>query len=308
MRLRTVFSWEDMKTQFRYLRRSYRRATGALLLTLPLGGIAFLLPAHAQDAALTTQALPEKKAPKPLPPQQQALIDKLFALAEQEDLCKSLVYLKVENASADDVVAALRKTMPERTLSIEVRGVTPLHTSFDAKSVRVGDVLQQLATQAGGELFVFSRGLILAPTSQLTEEERAEIKDRNGGLWSRNRSVMGDHYFGWSTEFAAREVFAYAIAADIQGGPFSGAIPGVTELKAGDLGPKAQVMLQQLLNWHHEYELADMPNVPATQLIPAVSIRLKLSDPKVIGITVRPDASQPYAPTIVWSFIRPQLP
>ena len=229
----------------------------------------------------------------------------------------------VENASMDDVIAALSKTMPERKLSIQVRGATPMHDSFDVKDVRVGDVLQHVASKAGCDLFVFSRGLLLCPASQLTDEERADMKIGYGGRWKRNAAnaivrssgngrtvsrsmvtTIGEDS-GWSAQNAAQPLFAYAIAADVHGGPFTGAIPGVIKLKAGDLSLDSQKILQQLINWSQEENLQLHPQAVAPQVLPNLSVHLSLDNPTGIRIEVGPDASQPAAWSASFGFARP---
>ena len=120
---------------FQHPKRSHGRLLGLFLLALPLSGIAFQPPAaHAQPVP----ALPAKKSLKPLSTEQKAAIAKVLEISRQEEMCKSRIDLKVENATLEDVTTRIKALLPARSVPIVVRGASPVRVGFDLKDTSTG--------------------------------------------------------------------------------------------------------------------------------------------------------------------------
>ena len=183
--------------RFQHLKRSSGRFRGLLLLALPLSGIALLPSRVLAQPALTP---PAKKSRKPLSPEQRAAFDAITKIAHIQSICGSRIDLKMQNVTLEDVVARIQRSLPNQTLAVEVRGARPVHVSFDLKEARVGEVLTPVAELAGCHLFVFGKGLVIAPMNQLTQAERLDLLQRRGGRWDQDASI-GEHR-GWTERIA----------------------------------------------------------------------------------------------------------
>lgn len=266
-------------------KRSSRRALGTLLLALPLSGIALQLPSAQAQPAPT---LPAKKNPKPLSPDQKTALDKVLAITHQENLCKSIIDLKVENATLDDVTTRIKAMLPGQTIAIEVRGANLVHVGFDLKGAKVGDTLDHVAALAGCRLFVFSRGLLIAPTALLTEAELSDIKQWRGGEWAKDLEAGGT---GWYIGREANQLFARAIAQEATGSDAKPFPAGVVKTTFGNFSPDSQAILQQMATDIREHRRSVDPGAPPFHLSPDSPIAVDTSNPTAISISFDSGAS-----------------
>jgi hypothetical protein len=257
-------------------KRSCRRALDTLLLALPLSGIALQLPqAQAQPAT----PLPAKKSP--LSPEQKATVEKLLALSVQEHLCKSRIALKVDGASLEGVIARIKEVLPNEPVAIEVRGASPVRVGFDLKDASVSDVLQPIAALSGCKLWVLSRGLLIAPPSQLTKAEWADVNQSRGGEWAKNATVGTG---GRSSQDVKSELFTQAIAQEATGSQAKPLPPQVMKTTFGSFSPQSQAMMQEIVGWMNEGEHNSNPNAVPLHLNAGSSVTVDTTSP--YGVTI----------------------
>lgn len=263
-------------------KRSSRRALSTLLLALPLTGIAFQLPGAQAQPALTQ---PAKKSP--MTPEQKAAVTKILALSRQSNVCKSVIDLKVENATLPDVVERIKATLPGQAVAVEVRGANPVRVSFDMKSGKVGDVLDHVAALAGCKLFILSGGLLIAPPSSLTGAERFDIKQSQGGEWAKSTESGGS---GWSYKSAVSKFFTRAVAQEATGSDAQSLHAGVVKTTFGSFSPEAQAMLQEMASWASG---GANPSAAPFHLGPDSPVSVDTSESNTIDITFGRGPSDP---------------
>lgn len=284
---------------FQHPKRSHRRALGLFLLALPLGGIAFQLPGVQ---AQPTPPIPAKKSLKPLSAEQKAAITRVWGISRQEEMCKSLIDLKVENATLEDVTARVKASLPGRAVPIAVRGARPLRVGFDLKDTPTGDVLTHVAGLAGCKVFLLGNGLLIAPPTQLSEAELQEIKQQQAGEWMESVASGGS---GWSNQRVAHSLFAKSIAQEITGSDATPFAATVVKTTFSNFSPDAQKMLQQMVNWSTEDSRRRTPSWPSLALSASSPVVVDTSDPLGIQINFPRNDSDPGAVSIAMK-ISPQ--
>lgn len=267
-----------MNKLFRDSKRSCQRATGILLLALPLSVSAPQLPVAQAQPALTP---PTPKTFKPLPPEQKAQVQKLLALSRQENICKSLLDLKMQNATLQEVATRIKGMLQGQAVAIEVRGASPVRLGFELKQVAVGDVLSHVAALAGCKLFVLSSGLLLTPSSQLTEAERLDMEQRRGGEWSKSSASGG---YGWSARNEQSTFFTRAIAQEATGSDAKPLPATVVKTTFGSFSPESQIMLQEMVSWMNEEDRITHPKVAPLYLNAASPVTVDTSNPRGISV------------------------
>lgn len=260
------------------------RALGTLLLALPLSGIAFQLsPAQAQPTPPTS---PKKKF-KPLSAEQKAAVTEAMVISQATQVGKSVVDLKMDGASLDQVIARVKGLLPDSPLPVEVRGARPVKVSFDLKQAQVGTVLGNVACLAGCRLWVVSTGFLIAPRSQLTEAERADMNEGQVGEWLANRDA-GDPdggNNGWSARSTRDRLLARTVAQEVTGGTDPAALPVVNmKMAFGDFSPGSQGMLQQLVDSSRGLVRSGGSMISPVHLTPSSPISIDTSKPGWITI------------------------
>ncbi len=271
-----------------------RWASGQLLLALSFHSCAVLCsPARAQapDSAQTTPAL---KAPtvkdryktslpakngKPLSPELKARVIETLALFKQESACKTLVDLKVEGANLEEVVRHVRENLFDQDMPVEVRGAAPAKDSFDVKQTRAGDVLQHMAGLAGCNLYLLPAGLLIAPSSRLTEAERKSIKQRNGGLYTEDTNVSGNGKW-----MPSEQPLVEAIAQEVTGSDASPQPPVAVYILFKDFSPFGQEILAKFATEYRESLAADAPWAAPFYLDDKCLIGLETTKPTQINV------------------------
>jgi len=236
---------------------------------------------------------PAKKSP--MTPEQKATVTKILALSRQSNVCKSVIDLKVENATLEDVVNRVKTMLPGQAVTVEVRGANPVRVGFDLKGSKVGDVLDHVAALAGCKLFVLSGGLLIVPPSQLTEAERADVRQYQGGEWAKSTEAGGS---SWSVRNQESDLFTHAIAQEATGSNASPLPAGVIKTTFGNFSPEAQTMLQELATWSAESVHLLNPSVAPLHLSVGSLISIDSSQPNSIFITFPHDTSNQGGPLL----------
>ena len=260
------------------------RAVGSLMLVLPAVGCTLQLsPAQAQPQVA-------KVPTSNLSPEQKATVEKMLAIAHQEEICKTRLDLKVNDATLDDVIKSIKDALPGQKVEVNVRDASPVRLSFDLKQAPVGDILQSAAALSGGQLWVTENGLLIARPLSLSETEQAEMKKGRSGQWLKSTEAGGS---GWSNSSISAQMFATAIAQEVKNGNFKTEAPGEVKTVFGNFSPDAQRMLQQLATWTRDDTRTTRPNAPAFILGSNSPITVDTSNPKKISIQFQGNASDP---------------
>jgi hypothetical protein len=203
---------------------------------LAVASLSFLL-SHSPLAAQPRVALPNPKLPFSL--EDQASIDKALKLTEQEELSKTIVPLKVKDATLEELVAEIQRVLPAAKI-IEVRDASPVHLSFELKEALVGQVLQSAAALASCELYLLPDRLLISPQNKLTREES---KERFAWMPGANNLY---------TVGPIQRMFVRKLAENVQRRVATSAGPGgngATAVLVGDLEPELQEMVHHLGRW-----------------------------------------------------------
>ena len=265
-------------------RRARWRTLGSLMLVLPVLGCTLQLsPAQAQPQVAKLPA-------SNLSPDQKAAVEKMLAIAQQEELCKTRLDLKLDNATLDDVIQSIKTALPGQKVVVNVRDASPVRLSFDLKQAPVSDILQSAAALAGGQLWVMEDGLLIARPLSLSEGEQAAIKKGRSGQWLKSTEAGGS---GWSNSAIGEQMFATAIAQEVKNGEFKTEATGEVKTVFGNFSPDAQRMLQQLATWARDDTRTTRPNAPAFILGANSPITVDTSNPKKISIQLQGNASDP---------------
>ncbi len=234
---------------------------------------------------------------------QEASLAKIAVIAQAASVCGNAIDLKMENATLQDVIAGIKQRLPNHTINLEVRGDSPVRVGFDFKGVNVGNLLTPVAALAGCKLYVLHSGLLIAPPSQLTEDERLDIRKVGGGEWALNiesgvhddaiRNADGLRMIGWDIQREANRLFSRAIAQEVTGSDAK-ILPSVSaKTTFGNFSPDSQAMLQQMADWVRESSRTVYPNAPFLHLIPDSRISISTSNPEKISITIDGGQSDP---------------
>lgn len=289
-----------MKKELRHSKQVRSRAIGTLLLALPFGGLALpLSPAQAQPAA------PAKKNFKPLSAEQKAEVAKAMTISLVTQVGKSVVALKMDGASLEQVIARVKEMSPGQPVPVEVRGARPVKVSFDLKQARVGTVLSNVACLAGCRLWVVGTGFLIAPKSLLTEAELADMKAGQVGEWRANADA-GDPdggNNGWSTSSTRDRLLARTIGQEVTGGADAAALPAMkVKMTFGDFSPASQGALQQLAASATAPGPGQVIHVggapigyvsPPIRLVPTSPISIDTSKPGWLDIVITNNPSDP---------------
>ena len=151
------------------------RAVGifALLTGVQSGLIGELPIALAQP---TAPAAPDAAKLLPLSEAAKANMSKALGLVKQEELCRTPISLKTENATTAEIGAQIKEVLKSQT-TIEVRGAKAARFSLDLTEIPSGQILQSVANLAGCRLYLLSDRILIAPEKELTPTERAERMD-----------------------------------------------------------------------------------------------------------------------------------
>ncbi|RYX81709.1 hypothetical protein EON83_22760 [bacterium] len=195
------------------------------------------------------------------PPTAQDALD-FLKLDKVRRICEQTVVLKVDNASADAVVAQVRKallTAPKTSkIPIEVRRLKSINLTFNSKNSTVAKVLSSTARLGAAQLWLFSDHLLLAPAEALTPAEQ-ETKNKGFatqlGTSRTTESVIQMQKRAAYSSFIANELKGIGLnttanANTLQDREKRGARsldPLLANAELGQLSPDAQAMLQELL-------------------------------------------------------------
>ena len=290
----------------RLARRKRRYACGALLLALPLYGLA--MQAKPVEAQPTTNP-PTTFQPAPLTPKQQADIERINAITRYEEFCKMPLDLKLENGTIDDAIKRIKAAFPTQQVEIRQRDVRPLKLSVDLKDTTVGTVLSGMAALSDSVLWVMPDSLLIAPPGKLTQAEQDLVGMMYAGPWIQsgenptNAGNAGNAAISWTAQQDADMLFANIIADEIK----LLKVDGPVKTTFGQFSPQAQKALWQLVTWSNNSRKADNPN--SRPLILSLDSPVKIEfevgfrESKWISIDLTKGASDPYATQIFMSLL-----
>lgn len=265
-------------------RRTARRAFGALLLALPLYGLAFqLTPAHAQPTPKVSNTF----QPATLSLTQNAEIERVMSIERYENFCKNALDLKLEDATIEDAITRIKTAFPGQKVEIRQRDARPLKFSLDLKETTVGTVLNGVASLADCKLWIFPDGLLIAPPGKLNTVERELVDQSLAGDWSQ---ISENNAQGWSNHSEGQRAFANVIAQEVK---LNNAMPQDGPLKTtfGQFSPQGQKALQQLVTLARSDTIRYMPGALPFILGPDSPIKVDLSRPRFIAIDFDKSAS-----------------
>lgn len=203
--------------------------------------------------------------------------------------CASVLNLKLEDGTFDEVLNHIKGSLTNQTLPIETRGANPIQVSFDLQGISVGNALTSVAALAGCDVYILNSGVLITSPDQLTESEKLELKQNQGGVWQDNRD-KGDYYVGarvvdgtshpgWSVQTEARKLFSEVVSQEAMKIP-----TGTTTF--GNFSPDSQVMLQQMANWFFQDLGAISSSMTPLQLTTNSSVSVT-SSPQSIRIVMK---------------------
>ncbi|RYX81708.1 hypothetical protein EON83_22755 [bacterium] len=189
------------------------------------------------------------------PPSPQDALN-FLKLDKVRQLCAQTIALKVENASADAVVAQVRRVLstgktPSK-IPIEVRRVKPINLTFNSKNSTVAKVLTSTARLGAAQLWIFGDHLLLAPAEALTPAEK-ESQNKGFAIEGSSSELLAQSQkrLAYSSFIANELKDLKPDADDLKGRETRGARsigPLLANTTFSQLSPDAQAMLQELLN------------------------------------------------------------
>ena len=232
-------------------------------------------------------------------------IDEARSLAHNEALWNKALNWNEKNASLQTVVTHVRAALGQNAPPIEVRAPDVNRSTFTLAKAPIGTTLVSLAKLANCEVWVFVDGLVIAPKSALSNEERAAIQRHAGGDWTHS-SFSGGSSQGWSgrrqfesaaTRTISTELKARRAAKDqadpVTVAPHKSMGENETapyELRFGELSTTTQRVLQELFSKKIERStnLAEPPRLLSFLLPLPADVSPSSALPKPVETTTLP--------------------
>ena len=231
---------------------NFLRCLGSCARPLALISV-LLLPvaAHAQTEVPALQEL--------LAPADQKSLDDARTLARYEALWSKPLNWNAKAVSLQTLATSVQTLLGKDGPSIEVRAPDEGRVTFALRPAPLGPTLVSLARLANCRVWVFASGLVIAPESALSEEERVAIKGREGGEWTKS-SVVWFSSESWGGRNHLSSVALRIVSADLlkrlaEKGQTAPAQPVTDteerapfELPFGELQPATQRVLQEMVD------------------------------------------------------------
>ncbi len=223
------------------------RITVALLLAFPL----------VPDVAFAQTAPPVATT---LAPDDQSALDNARALQRNEALWNKPIDWNEKNASLGTIANHVQSALGPDAPTIEMRAPDVNRSTFALSKAPVGTTLISLAKLANCKVWVFADGIVIAPETALTDEERAAVKAKKGGDWTQSSTVFQSSE-SWNGRAEVESTSVRILSIDLKARL---AVKGQTtpvavdssdptkrktapfQLPFGELSPAAQKVLQEL--------------------------------------------------------------
>ena len=246
----------------------------------------------------------------PLAPADQSALDAARTIERTEQLWFAPVDWNERGASLASLVARVSTSLGEGAPHIEVRSATATKLTFALPKAPLGPTLVCLSRLANCQVWVLAKGLLIAPESALSNEERAAVKRKAGGAWNQSLIAVGSNYYGstWSGFGQFDRTLFTIIGADLkahlaakgQTAPMQPPVPvGVQpatanpketisapfELPFGELSPATQRVLRDY--WSAHVQNFSDKNHPAPPLSPEIVVGFDDTKPNSLRLFVR---------------------
>lgn len=266
------------------------------VIGIHLDTLALLTSAQAASTSATQPSVsgPVKMpAAPPLPVPSRAAVEQATAMAEQTQLAATLISPHIVDASAQELAEQINGLLPHKT-NIEVRVQNPARFTFDLQNKPAGQVLRAVARLSGCQFYILGDHWLLATEPQLSEDERAEIKEWNYRALDSNSAAYQATAQASAvlTEFLAATLTA---PTGVQAATLAQADDAVEEeplksrsLHWDDLSPDLQQLLQQLVTWEERPLGGARPRFTPLQLTATTTIQLDY-DAKYARLEIKTD-------------------
>lgn len=209
-------------------------------------------PASISKVFAQPVATPAKTGAAPTPPvtsaRDKAEMARVLGLLAQEELCKSPISVKVQNATLAQLVEQVKAALPDTQrikANIELRQagepdndpIASARFSFGLKETSLGSILQSAAGLTGCKFLILPDRLLITQGQQATAEEQSQARS-----WAQNVASSGQ---GWSMAPEASGLMTRLVVAELQARAVTGEpnIP-TTTMRFDQLQPELQQLMQ----------------------------------------------------------------
>lgn len=203
--------------------------------------------------AQPTATVPASNLP-PLSPDNRASSSKTIGMVRLAEQATLPVHLKVTDATLEDVTVQLKQALGLK-IPIEIRLTSAAHFTFGVQATPVGQILNSVATLAGGKLYVLSDRLLMAQANQLSATESQEAKEWHRVFNDRGAGVDSvDQFVGQARQVILDNIITWfqTVGQDKeQPGKAAPQTINATQVRLGDLNPDLHQMVQYVVTWNN---------------------------------------------------------